>query len=203
MPRKASVEDRERRELDLPHAVLRAPETSVQEVDGCPYRHEIFSWLVSGVSPARLSRILESQYGIVIHERVLTTYRDALPEDCFIPAGYLQRKLKQIDAQVDPVGEMARLLLLARMRLDTTLELEQSYMRDSDRMALGPLVERQMETYWNMLGQFTKLRQSLGEMPSKPAQLEAKVEVEHNVPTLAEIGTLCIHILWHIPTIPF
>lgn len=163
------------------------PHTTVQEVEQSPYRHEVFSCLACGWSPARVARLLEMQYGATFPVEVLERYRAEIPPDHFLPEGHLTRRLKNLDAQVDAITEMGRLLLLAKQRLDTTLELEENTVEDSGRFALAPMIERQAETYWKMLGQYVKLRQSLGEMPSQALEVTAKVNVEHHLPTLAEI----------------
>ena len=83
-------------------------------------------------------------------------YRDSLDKDAFLPISFLQSKFKELDIEVDAIGELARLLKLKAERLDLALFLE------SVTFPLHSIVDQQLREYWDLLKEYLAIQKGLG-----------------------------------------
>jgi len=154
-----------------------------------PYRQEIFNKLVSGWTPARVASILSAYYGAEITEKSVTEYREKIPDEVAIRVPYLHKLLHLIDIEIDPMGEMQRVLKLAAIRLDYALEREEEAKnRTEDRPTpgqirkLGDRIDKAAKTYWKFLGDYVERIALI-----KGAHASRDVLMPQKVPTVREI----------------
>lgn len=121
---------------------------------------DIREMLCSGWSPTRVHRFLKAVRSVDVPVRDISDYLGSIPKDEILDFTTLQQRYKQIDIQVDAMGEMARLLRLTSDRLGAALMVEES---SGTRLAY---VDTVTASYWKMLGEFIGIQQSVGELPS-------------------------------------
>ena len=139
----------------------RAPSTDDASIQ--PYRQEIFNKLVSGWTPGRVASILSVYYGMDITEKSVTEYREKIPDEVAIRVPYLHKLLHLIDIEIDPMGEMQRVLKLAAMRLDAMLEREEEAKNQTENpptpaqlRKFGDAIDKAAKTYWKLLGEYVE-----------------------------------------------
>ena len=137
--------------------------TSTDDASIQPYRQEIFNKLVSGWTPARVASILSVYYGMDITEKSVTEYRERIPDEVAIRVPYLHKLLHLIDIEIDPMGEMQRVLKLAAMRLDAMLEREEEAKNQTENpptpaqlRKFGDAIDKAAKTYWKFLGEYVE-----------------------------------------------
>jgi len=130
------------------------------------YEQEVREMLCSGWSPDRVSRFLKKSSSIDIPIDNITDYLETIPQEDIVDFSALQRRYKNLNIQVDAMGELARVLSLVSDRLATAINVE-----DKNQIRIG-YVDTATQLYWKMLIEFAELQQSLGELPS----------VKHNPP---------------------
>ena len=133
-----------------------APETEIAAIKNSEHRQTIFNCLANNWSAARVHAYLMQTAQVDISTRDVQAFRDQLDDDVFLPISYLQSKFKELDIEVDAVGELARLLKLKAERLDTALFLE------SVTYPLHTIVDLQIREYWDLLRQYLAIQKGLG-----------------------------------------
>lgn len=159
-----------------------APKCSVASVENSEYKQEIFDRLLSGWSPSRISRAVHQQHGVLVLPLDIKQFLGEIPAAMLLPPSELRRRLKQIDVDIDAVGQMGMLLRLAADRLDTSLLLEEAVNKRSGK------TEQLIGSYWRMLERYVAIRQRLGDLPT--AATEYKVgptDDTSTMPTLREL----------------
>jgi len=154
-----------------------------------PYRQEIFNKLVSGWTPGRVASILSAYYGAEITEKSVTEYREKIPDEVAIRVPYLHKLLHLIDIEVDPMGEMQRVLKLAAMRLDYALEREEEAKNRTEEpltpaqlRKMGDRVDKATKLYWKFLGDYVERIALI-----KGSSASRDVLMPQKVPTVREI----------------
>lgn len=149
-----------------------------------PYRQEIFNKLVSGWTPARVASILSAYYGMDITEKSITEYREKIPDEVAIRVPYLHKLLHLIDIEVDPMGEMQRVLKLAANMLDDALELREEAKEESPagKRKLTDQITKAAKVYWKFLGEYVERIAMI-----KGAGASREVMTPKKVPTVREI----------------
>jgi len=133
-----------------------APQTNVLTIENSEHKQTIFNCLINNWSPARTHTYLIRTAGVSIPVDAIKEYREQLDETDFLPITYLQSKFREIDIEVDAIGELARLLKLKAERLDTALFIE-----SVTRPLLG-IVDQQFHEYWDLLKQYVTIQKGLG-----------------------------------------
>ena len=167
--------------------VPKVPASFATEIDSLrrsPFLYEVYSLICSNVSPARCCTLIMQRHGVSIPFLDILRYKSSITDDEILSVSGLAMRTKNIDLEVDAMGEMARALRVASDRLDTAMLAE-----ELSKDALTVQVESSLLTYWTMLGQYVKLRQSMGEIPSEPLKLaNVTYPKERRVgPTLSQI----------------
>ena len=157
------------------------PASSIESIEQSEHKQEIFDLLLSGWSPAKISKSLYKQYGEVVPPHDIKGFLDELPPALLLPPSYLRTKLKQIDLTIDAVGELGRVLRLQSERLDTALVLEDVAGRPF------PLTDRLSRIYWRMLLDYVDKLQSLGDLPKAPAKFEEVMPNGEKLPRLRDL----------------
>ena len=104
-----------------------APDTEIAAIKNSEHRQTIFNCLANNWSAARVHAYLMQTAQVDISTRDIQAFREGLKEEDFLPVTYLQSKFKELDIEIDAIGELARLLKLSAERLDMALFLEQSF----------------------------------------------------------------------------
>jgi len=133
-----------------------APHTEILSIKNSEHRQTIFNCLANNWSAARVHAYLIQTAQVDISTRDIQGFRDQLDEDDFLPVTYLQSKFKELDIEVDAIGELARLLKLKAERLDIALFVE------SISTPLNSIVDLQIQEYWNLLRQYLTIQKGLG-----------------------------------------
>jgi len=162
-----------------------APDTEDASIR--PFRQEVFNKLVTGWTPARVASILSAYYGMDITEKSVTEYREKIPDEVAIHVPYLHKLLHLIDIEMDPMGEMQRVLKLAAMMLDDALERKQiaeekKEATPAELRKLEDAVSKAAKLYWKFLGEYVeRIAMIKGASASRDILMPAKV------PTVREI----------------
>jgi len=162
-----------------------APDTEDASIR--PFRQEIFNKLVSGWTPSRVASILSAYYGMDITEKSVTEYREKIPDEVAIRVPYLHKLLHLIDIEIDPMGEMQRVLKLAAMRLDGALEREEEAKgggkaTPGQLRKMSDMVDKANKLYWKFLGDYVERIALI-----KGSHAERDVLLPKKVPTVREI----------------
>ena len=152
-----------------------------------PYRQEIFNKLVSGWTPGRVASILSAYYGAEITEKSVTEYREKIPDEVAIRVPYLHKLLQLIDIEIDPMGEMQKVLKLAAMRLDGALEREEQAKEKEEASPaqlrkMSDAVDKANKLYWKFLGDYVERIALI-----KGARASRDVLMPQKVPSVREI----------------
>jgi len=124
------------------------------------YEQEIRDMLCSGWTPARVVSFIKKASSIDISIDAVVNYLETIPKKDIVDFSALQRRYKNLDIQVDAMGELARVLKLVSDRLASAVNVE-----DRTKTRIG-YVDTATQLYWKMLVEFAELQQSLGELPS-------------------------------------
>ena len=162
------------------------PDTTIPSIANSTCHAEIFGMLCSNWSSTRISAFVKATYAEIISATDIEAYRQELPKELFLPSGTLRDKLKQLDVEIDAVGQMSRILKLLEMRLDAILLVEEET-PIGNRAVLTPMIHQTVKMYWELLRSFVQTRQSLGELPSKPAELKILTPSTRAEPTIEEL----------------
>lgn len=133
-----------------------APDTEIVAIKNSEHRRTIFNCLANNWSAARVHAYLMQTAKVDVPTAAIQQYRDSLKEDDFLPVTYLQSKFKELDIEVDAVGELARLLKLKAERLDKALFFE------SISHPLHTIVDLHIHEYWELLKQYLAIQKGLG-----------------------------------------
>lgn len=133
-----------------------APASKIPAIENSEHKQVIFNCLANNWSAERIHSYLLQTMQINIPTSAIQTYRDQLDEDVFLPISHLQHKFKELDIEVDAIGELARLLKLSQERLDMALFLE------SITHPLNTIVDQQKREYWELLKQYLAIQKGLG-----------------------------------------
>jgi len=133
-----------------------APDTEIAAIKNSEHRQTIFNCLANNWSAARVHAYLMQTANVDISVRDIQAFRDSLKEEDFLPVTYLQRKFKDLDIEIDAIGELARLLKLKAERLDDALFFEKI------SHPLNTIVDLQVREYWDLLRQYLAIQKSLG-----------------------------------------
>jgi len=125
-----------------------------------PYEQEIREMLCSGWTPARVVRFIKQARTVDIAIDDVSDYLIQIPKEDIVDFSALQRRYKNLDLQVDAMGELARVLRLVSDRLASAVHVE-----DMTKTRLA-YVDTATQLYWRMLVEFAELQQSLGDLPS-------------------------------------
>jgi hypothetical protein len=141
-----------------------------------PYATEVHDMLCSGWSPQRVCAHLISRRHAQVPIQDIILFKDTIPQSEFLPVSELAKRFKELDIEVDAVGEMGRLLRLAADRLGVAMSLETS---TGQRI---PYVDVASRNYWTMLREYVETRQGLGELPqaAKSASLTLPPSASNN-----------------------
>lgn len=158
-----------------------ASESEVLESDR-PLKFEVYKLLLSGQSCEAISDHIARIKGILVLPQDIAAFRDIIPEDNFLPPTYLAERQRGLDAAVDPISEVHKILRLMEERLGAATLLEEA--DGYPNSATTTLAE----SYFNMLLQTVKLRQSLGDVPEKTAMdLPAIPQKQSDAPSVQAI----------------
>lgn len=135
---------------------IAVPETEIPVIKNSEHRHLIFNCLANNWSAERVHAYLMQTVQVDIPVMAIQEYRDSLDKDAFLPISYLQSKFRELDIEVDAIGELARLLRLQAERLDMALFLE------SCTHPLSAIVGQQIHEYWDLLKQYLAIQKGLG-----------------------------------------
>jgi len=133
-----------------------APQTNVHAIENSEHKQTVFNCLVNNWSAERTHVYLMQTADVNIPVAAIKEFRAQLNESDFLPITYLQSKFKELDIEVDAIGELARLLKLKAERLDTALFIE------SVTHPLAAIVDQQLNEYWNLLKQYLAVQKGLG-----------------------------------------
>jgi len=126
-------------------------------------RYRVLRMFISGFSAQEISLVLSSAVGVSIPVADLEAFRALIPASSFLPPDYLVEKYGGIAPVVDPSAEINRLLRVMRERMGAAVFLEE--LEGEPSMATNALAE----SFFRMLSETIKLRQSLGELPGAPS----------------------------------
>jgi len=132
------------------------PATSIATIENSEHKHVIFNCLANNWSAARVHIYLMQTAHVDIPISTIQAFKDELNEDDFLPITHLQRRFRDLDIEVDAIGELARLLRLKAERLDAALFLE------SVTHPLHTIVDQQLHEYWDLLKQYLAIQKGLG-----------------------------------------
>lgn len=133
-----------------------APDTEIVSIRNSEHRQTIFNCLANNWSAARVHAYLMQTAKVDISTQDIQAFRDTLKEDDFLPVTYLQSKFRELDIEIDAVGELARLLKLKAERLDEALFFE------SISHPLHTIVDLHIREYWNLLKEYLAVQKGLG-----------------------------------------
>jgi len=133
-----------------------APDTEIPSIKNSEHRQTIFNCLANNWSASRVHAYLMQTVNVDISAKDIQTFRDTLKEEDFLPVTYLQSKFKDLDIEIDAIGELARLLKLSAERLDTALFLE------NVTHPLHTLVDFHKREYWDLLRQYLAIQKGFG-----------------------------------------
>ena len=133
-----------------------APDTKIPAIRDSEHRQTIFNCLANNWSAARVRAYLIQTAQVDIPTSAIEEYRVSIDEDAFLPVSYLQSKFKELDIEIDAIGELARLLKLKAERLDFALFFE------SVTVPLHTIVDQQLREYWDLLRQYLAIQKGLG-----------------------------------------
>ena len=133
-----------------------APDTKIPLIQDSEYRQTIFNCLANNWSPARVHAYLIQTAQVDIPTSAIEEYRASIDKDAFLPVTILQSKFKELDIEIDAIGELARLLKLSQERLDVALFLE------SVTHPMHILVDQQKREYWALLKEYLAIQKGLG-----------------------------------------
>ena len=130
----------------------------------------VFDMICSGWTPASISRHLVRNLGVQVRPYAIKKFADNVPPVLVLPPSFIKTKLNEIDVQIDAVAEMQRLLKVTEDRLSTALLIEDIAPDEGSTKSKGITVEgtRMTQVYWQMLQDFVKVQQSLGEINEMP-----------------------------------
>ena len=134
-----------------------APDTDIPTIKNSEHRQTIFNCLANNWSAARVHAYLMQTAQVDILTRDIQAFREQLDDNVFLPISYLQSKFKELDIEVDAIGELARLLKLSQERLDMALFLESVTVTP-----LNTIVDQQKREYWNLLKEYLAIQKGLG-----------------------------------------
>jgi len=132
------------------------PDTDVPAIENSEHKEVIFNCLANNWSAGRVHAYLMQTVGVNIPTSAIQAFRDQLDDSIFLPMTYLQSKFRELDIEVDAIGELARLLKLKAERLDMALFLE------SCSHPLFSIVDQQLREYWGLLKQYLAIQKGLG-----------------------------------------
>lgn len=164
-----------------PRTFPAAPVSAIQAIESSSRKQEVFDLLLSGWSPAKISKTLFKQYGELLPPHEIAAFLEEIPVSLLLPPSYLQRRLKQVDITFDAVGELGRLLRLQSERLDASLMLEEVTQQPQ------PTTDKQARVYWQMLLDYIEKLQSLGDLPKAAAKLEVTPHEAVAAPRLRDL----------------
>lgn len=96
-----------------------------------PERSTIDKMLLSGWIPLRVHEWLEMKGKDVVSTTTLTHYRNNfLDAKMILPPSTYEKKIKQLDVQIDTLRELYNLIEIQKRRLGYLLESEESYKRN-------------------------------------------------------------------------
>ena len=159
-----------------------APICSLPSIEQNEHKQEIFNRLLSGWSPSRISQTLHKECNVLILPHDIKQFFTEIPLTLLLPPSELRARLKQIDVNIDAVGQMASLLRLVADRLDTALLLEESTHKKC------PKTEPLIQSYWRMLERYVNILQKLGDLPT--AAQEIKVGASEDTGSLPSLRDL-------------
>lgn len=133
-----------------------APDTEIVAIKNSEHRQTIFNCLANNWSAGRVHAYLMQTANVDISVRDIQAFRDSLKEEDFLPITYLQSKFKELDIEIDAIGELARLLKLKAERLDEALFFE------TISHPLHTIVDLQVREYWDLLRQYLAIQKGLG-----------------------------------------
>ncbi len=166
------------------------PKTEIASVESSEYKQEIFDRLLSGWSPARISEVVKKRHGVLIKPEDIEAYRQQIPEEMFLGASELAKRLKNIDVRVDALLTMERLIVLLEQRLNDALIHERvtrsSLTRPSDtKDNKDTIVEHRAKLLFTHCERFERLLADIGERG--PQVAEEYLEIKAKLPALREI----------------
>jgi len=159
-----------------------APDTDDPTIK--PFRQEVFNKLVTGWSPSRISAIMESYYHVVITEPDILEYAKLIPPEVKIRVPYLHRLLHLLDIEVDPMGEMQRLMKFMAIRLDEALQAEEDIQGGSPankKKAADKVIQRAKD-YWRFLGDYIERIATM-----RAAGVSREVVIPGKVPSVRDL----------------
>jgi len=133
-----------------------APVAPIAVIENSEHKQAIFNCLANNWSAGRIHAYLLQTVQVDIPTAAIQQYRDSLDKDAFLPISFLQSKFKELDIEVDAIGELARLLKLKAERLDLALFLE------SVTFPLHSIVDQQLREYWDLLKEYLAIQKGLG-----------------------------------------
>ena len=133
-----------------------APDTKILAIQDSEHRQTIFNCLANNWSASRVHAYLIQTAQVDVPTSAIEEYRASIDKDAFLPVTYLQSKFKELDIEIDAIGELARLLKLSQERLDMALFLE------SISHPLYIIVDQQKREYWNLLREYLAIQKGLG-----------------------------------------
>jgi hypothetical protein len=134
----------------------------VGSIEASPHKHEIFSKLLSGWSPARIAASLLSKYGAEASPSDIRAFAAEIPPETWLKPSALAQRLKYVDIEIDPIQEMHKLIAFQRERLDDVLLLEKAQGQQQNT-----LVNDRAKALWKMLCDYVKLMGELGMLPER------------------------------------
>jgi len=150
------IESLQHQRSNVPVSMSMSTADAPDSIENSEHKQDIFNCLANNWSAERIHAFLLQTDGTNISIDAIKEYRNSLPDDVFLPITYLQSKFKELDIEVDAVGELARLLKLKAERLDMALFLE------SCTHPLNPIVDEQARGYWNLLREYLAIQKGLG-----------------------------------------
>ena len=115
--------------------------------------------IISGWTHARIQHFMRMLYDIEVAAEDIDTIQGVV-SDLMLPPSALQKRFNGLDIEVDPIGEMHRVLRVASDRLGAALNLEAA--AKDGRL---PYTDTAIKAYWRLLAEFIEIQQSIGVLP--------------------------------------
>ncbi len=165
------------------------PETDVLAIEQSEHKVEIHGLLCSGVSPARVTVLMQQKYSEALTIQDVSLFAAAIPEGSYLKPGELQRRVGFIDVEIDIFGEMAAALRYMKSELEVSMIATRVTNGDGTTMQD---TRKLMNQYWRMLSQYGELQKEMGIVV--PASPEPAPPPETKLPSLREIMTPTVNI---------